>query len=95
MTIPNELEKIKDEILTEIGFKKKEQKKLSWGSLTVTIVLVALTLFSIVQTVQSASILKKINGGEFNAAAATNNPPASGGSLPANIQNLPNMVGGC
>lgn len=88
----NELEKLKKEILGEIKPEKKKKAGLQWGSRAVTGILVVLTLFSVVQAVQSATILDKVNSGAIKAAS-----PASSGSapLPSNLQNLPNMVGGC
>lgn len=94
----NELEKLKNEILGEVGLAKKEQKTVHWNSLAVYIVLIALAFFSVAQTVQSAIILNKINSGGIGAANSTS-PTNSAGSgsapLPGNLQNLPNMVGGC
>lgn len=88
----NPLEKLKNEILSELGSQKKDKKKLQWSGRLVTVVLVLLTLFSLVQTVQSATILNKIKGGSIKAAGtAAGSSPAA----PANVQNLPNMVGGC
>ncbi|MEK7072140.1 MAG: hypothetical protein AAB969_01065, partial [Patescibacteria group bacterium] len=64
-----------------------------WNSLAVYVVLIALAFFSVAQTVQSAIILNKINSGGVgvtNSAGSTSGTP-----LPDNLQNLPNMVGGC
>lgn len=88
----SELEKIKKEILGEVSSSKKNKKKLNWGSAMVTGVLVVLTLFSVAQTVQSATILSKINSGAIKSTGTS----ASGSTpLPSSLQNLPNMVGGC
>jgi len=81
------------EILGEVGLAKKERKTLPWNSFAVYVVLIALAFFSIAQTVQSAVILNKIKGGNIQTAnSSINNSPAP---LPDNLQNLPNMVGGC
>jgi len=57
------------------------------------VVLIVLTFFSIAQTVQSAVILNKIKSGNIQTAnSSTNNSSAP---LPDNLQNLPDMVGGC
>lgn len=88
----NELEKLKKEILDEIKPEKKSKKSLQWGSTAVTGILIVLTIFSVVQAVQSATILDKINSG---AIKATSPASSSGAPLPSNLQNLPNMVGGC
>jgi hypothetical protein len=85
-----ELEGIKREILGEIKPAKKK-RNLKFGSIVISGVLIVLTVFSIVQTIQSATILSKIKSGAIKPASA-----ASGGSaLPSSVQNLPNMVGGC
>lgn len=82
-----EIEELKNEILDEIK-SKKNKKKFHWGSGVVTLVLVLLTFFSVVQTVQSAYILDKVNNEFIKASAGSS-------SLPTNIQDLPDMVGGC
>ncbi|OGY49559.1 MAG: hypothetical protein A3B89_01765 [Candidatus Buchananbacteria bacterium RIFCSPHIGHO2_02_FULL_40_13] len=88
-----ELEKLKNEILSEVGLAKKESQSLPWNSLAVYVVLIVLTFFSIAQTVQSAVILNKIKSGNIQTAnSSTNNSSAP---LPDNLQNLPDMVGGC
>ena len=89
----SDLEKLKKEILGEVGLAKKEPKMLPWNSFAVYGVLIVLAFFSIAQTVQSAVILNKIKSGDvktINAATTNNSAP-----LPDNLQNLPNMVGGC
>jgi len=88
----NELEKLKKEILSEVRPEKKNKKRLQWGSIVVTSTLAVLMVFSVIQAVQSATILDKINSGAIKAGA-----PASSGSttLPSNLQSLPDMVGGC
>lgn len=88
MSKDNSLEKLKNEIINEVGAKNKKNK-LQWGSAAVTMVLILLTLFSIAQTVQSATILNKIESGDIKS----NN--SSGIPLPSSLENLPNMVGGC
>lgn len=88
----NELEKIKKEILNQTSPSKPVKKNINWGSTLVTGVLIILTLFSVAQTVQSATILDKIESGAVKVTAS----PSSGSTpLPSNLQNLPNMVGGC
>ena len=82
---PSDLETLKTQILAELQPAKINHAPLAWGSLIVTIVLGILAVVSIVQAVQSAQILSKVKSGDFGAASA----PAS------NLENLPNMVGGC
>jgi len=89
MTKINELEKLKEEILSEVGATKKEAKTLHWNSLAVYIVLIVLAFLTVAQTVQSAVILNKINNGVI-APSGSNITPSSN-----NLQNLPDMVGGC
>ena len=88
----NELEKLKNEILNEVGLAQKEQKTIHWNSFAVYVVLIVLAFFSIVQTVQSAVIFNKVNSGVIPVSNSTG---SNGAPLPDNLQNLPNMVGGC
>lgn len=90
MDTQKELEQLKEEILTELSSKKKEKKRLPWASNTVTVILVLLTIISLVQLSQSLSILSKIKSGAVKGASAASSTP-----LPSNLENLPNMVGGC
>ncbi|HLD28410.1 MAG TPA: hypothetical protein VJB67_02260 [Patescibacteria group bacterium] len=87
----SELDKLKEEILGVVNPQKQDKKHIQWGSLAVTMVLVVLTLFSFVQVVQSAAILSKIKSGDIK----TSNTGSASESIPSNLQNLPNMVGGC
>ncbi len=87
-TSNQELENIKKEILGKAEPNKK-RRSLRFGSIFVSGLLVVLTIFSVVQTVQSATILQKIKSGAIKPASA------AGASLPGNVQDLPNMVGGC
>ena len=86
-------EQLKDEILKELRATTKKNKptRLAWGSGLVTFVLIALTLLSVAQTVQSSVILSKLKSGQIKSSGG-----ASGAApLPSNLENLPNMVGGC
>lgn len=89
----NSKERLKNEILHELyGVKQREgKKKLSWGSATVTVVLILLTLLSVTQAVQSANILNKIKSGQIKSSGGA----SSSAPLPSSLDNLPNMVGGC
>ncbi len=92
----SELEKIKTEILDGLSLNKKSKRRLKFGSSMVSAVLVVLTVFSVIQAVQSATIYSKVKGGAvIKAAGAANSPSPNNNALPGNVQNLPNMVGGC
>lgn len=86
-----DLEKIKAEIIKEIK-PGKPAKGIAWNSAIVSAILVLLMIFSAIQTVQSFTIWQKIEKGTIKPASAqsTGDTP-----LPANLNNLPNMVGGC
>lgn len=85
-TLPSDLAVLKDQILAELHQEKKPTgATLQWNSLLATIILAVVAVFSIAQAVQSAQILAKVKSGTFGAALA----PTS------DVQNLPNMVGGC
>lgn len=85
--VQNEMEKLKEEILKEIAPLAKSKIVIPWGSAIVTVALGILAVVSVVQAVESAAILKKIQAGDFKAAAS---PAGSSGA-----ESLPNMVGGC
>jgi hypothetical protein len=81
----NELEAIKNEIKTSLS--NGHNKNLPWGNIVVTVILGALTLMSVGQTVQSVYIFNKLKSGNLGpstAAPAANSP-----------QGAPDMVGGC
>lgn len=80
------LEQPKNDILGEIQ-AKTNKKTLQWSSTTITIVLAILAAVSIVQTVESTLVWRKIKDGATGFAPSS---PAAG-----NLQNLPDMVGGC
>lgn len=88
MPVKQELvEKIKQELKKED--EPKQKSRISWGSGLVTACLVVLSVVSISQTVQSATILEKLENNNFGPSKS------SSSALPANLENLPNMVGGC
>ena len=68
----------------------------------VGIVLGILVLVSVVQAFQMTSLRSQLSGGNVQSAAAgtpVSGPAPSGGAkaaqVPASLQNLPDMVGGC
>ncbi|MBC8500197.1 MAG: hypothetical protein ISS25_00070 [Nanoarchaeota archaeon] len=68
----------------------------------VTIVLVVLVILSVVQAFQLNSLKAKVAEGDLEVGSSTKTKPLSSGgtgsepgALPASIQNLPTMVGGC
>lgn len=82
----NELEAIKNEIKTTLN--SSHNKTLPWGNILITVVLGALTLMSVGQTVESVYIFNKLKSGNLGpstGAPATVNSP----------QSAPDMVGGC
>lgn len=83
------LAEIKKEIVKDIKDGKNSAKGLHIGSVMVTVVLAALLIFSVFQTVQSASILNKVKSGSFSSTSQNSS------ILPASLEDLPNMVGGC
>lgn len=79
--------------------KKVKEVKMNKNTI-VLIIFVVLVLVSTVQAFQLISLKSKLSTEGISiskqSVKATNNPTESGGaSLPANIQNLPGMVGGC
>lgn len=83
----NELEEMKKDILEKVNAGKR---RLYWGSAIVTGILIVLSLVSIAQAVQSATVLEKVKSGAVKPSGGTGNT-----TLPSSLENLPNMVGGC
>ena len=65
-------------------------------NVVIAIVLGALILIAGVQAFQLFTIKGKLASGEFRAGTATQSAGGGGSpQLPSNLQNLPDMVGGC
>lgn len=63
-------------------------------NIIIAIVLGALVLVAAIQAVQLFGLKNKVQTGQV-AATVQSGPVGGSPSLPSNIQNLPNMVGGC
>lgn len=81
---------------------KKEKKEkvvtLKINSNLITVfALFILVIISVAQATQLNSLKNKISAGEVQAAttSTTTNSSAGTTSQPSNLQNLPDMVGGC
>ncbi len=61
-------------------------------NMIIVVVLILLVGITILEFVQLTALKSKISEGKITTASA---PGASGGSVPASVDNLPNMVGGC
>jgi hypothetical protein len=75
-------------------------KKPMNKNVVIAVVLGVLVLIAAVQAFQLVGLKARLAGGTVQTASAGAPAPASGGDagaaqLPANIQNLPSMVGGC
>lgn len=79
-------ETVEQEIIGNIE-KSKTKGRISWGSMTTTFILILLTSISALQAFESYSVMKKIEGGNFASASAS--------EVPSSVDSLPNMVGGC
>jgi len=79
----------KKEVLDNVSVEKKKKKQ--WDSIFVTIILVILVSVSVVQAYESRNILKKVQSGKFKSTGGS----GTAAPLPASIQDLPDMVGGC
>ncbi len=64
-------------------------------NVVIAIVLGALVLIAGVQAFQLFSLKTKLASGEISTAAPTQSGASGSPQLPSNLQNLPNMVGGC
>lgn len=78
------LDSLKSEILNSINNQKRAP--LSWGSVTVSVVLGILALISIVQVAQSATLYSRLKSGDLKPATTQ----SSGSAI-----SLPTQVGGC
>jgi hypothetical protein len=81
----NELEAIKNEITTKMAMPAN--KSLPWGSVTVTVILGALTLVSVAQMAGSFYVFNKLKSGNIG--------PSTGAPAASSPQSAPDMVGGC
>ncbi|HSR89648.1 MAG TPA: hypothetical protein VLK22_04655 [Candidatus Udaeobacter sp.] len=81
----NELENIKNEIITKMG--EGHRKSLSWNNTLITVILGVLTLVSIGQMAESIHILNKLKSGNFGSSSSA--------SQVTSPQDAPAMVGGC
>lgn len=61
----------------------------------VAIVLGVLVLIAAVQAYQFSELKSKLSGGSTQVVAAASPSGGSAPQLPSNLQNLPQMVGGC
>lgn len=59
------------------------------------IVLGVLVIIAAVQAYQFTEIKSKISSGAVPVAAASSGHSGGGAAMPASLQNLPQMVGGC
>lgn len=83
----NTLDSLKQEILNSL--EERQRAPMSWGSLTMSVILGVLALISIIQVTQSASLYSKLKSGDLKSAAA----PAESGAGVSSA--LPAQVGGC
>jgi hypothetical protein len=81
------LEDLKKEILDSLELKQKSKKSSKKSSVLITVALLVLTFVSLAQTVQSATILGKVDEIKSSGVGST--------TLPNNLESLPDMVGGC
>lgn len=85
-----EIAKLRAEIHNTLQSTQKK-KRVNWASPVVTTILAVLAFVSLAQAVQSANILSKVESGDVQSTSGS----SSKGVLPSNLQDLPNMVGGC
>ena len=73
-----------------------EEEKMN-KNLVIVIVLAVLVVVAVVQAVQLGGLKDKVTGGSVATSVNTASAPSSSGgaSVPANINELPTMVGGC
>ncbi len=64
-------------------------------NVVIAIVLGALVLIAGVQAFQLFTLKTKLAGGQLSTSAPTQSGGGGNPQLPSNLQNLPNMVGGC
>ena len=85
--------------MTEENKPTEKQKTITFkinADVLVIIVLVILLTVSVAQAVELGNLKDKISSGGVKAATTNTSGTSSGGSSqPANLQDLPSMVGGC
>ena len=64
-------------------------------NVVIAIVLGALVLIAGVQAFQLFSLKEKLASGQISTSTATQSGGGGNPQVPSNLQNLPNMVGGC
>lgn len=100
-TIETETSTDETETSTEIDKVKKPVKKAKSITLKINsnsvmiIVLVILMIISVAQAVELGNLKEKIFTGEVKAATTGTDSSSGSSSTPANLQDLPSMVGGC
>ncbi|HLC89668.1 MAG TPA: hypothetical protein VJG65_01780 [Patescibacteria group bacterium] len=87
------INKLKDEVLKDLNLNQKSKTKFNFGNFGLTLLLALLAVVALSQTVASAAILNKIQNSSVTSALVGQGAASS--NLPSNVQNLPNMVGGC
>lgn len=88
-----------NEVIPNEVILKKKAKTITLkinSNVIMVAVLIILVVVSIGQAAELGSLKEKIVTGEVQAATTSSSSSSSGtGSTPANLQNLPSMVGGC
>jgi len=73
-----------------------EEEKMDQKTTIIVVVIALLVVFAGVQMYQINSLKSTLTGGvAAQTVAPQGGHTSGGGSTPANIQNLPSMVGGC
>ena len=97
----NSMNEVKESHKQEANKTQNRAKKsgtivLKINSNVITIIVLLVFVFiSVVQAFELGNIKEKISAGEINAATTGASSSASDSSTPANLKDLPSMVGGC
>lgn len=84
--------------IKEITKPDKKTKSITLkinGNVVTVVVLVILIFVSVTQAIELGNLKEKIVTGEAQAATSGTSSSTDGSTTPANLQNLPSMVGGC
>ncbi len=65
------------------------------GNVITIVVLVVLLFISVTQAFALGNLKEKISTGEVQAATTSTSSSSGSSATPANLQDLPSMVGGC
>lgn len=93
-SVEEEVAKEVDEVSEPTKKKKSVTLKIN-GNVIMVAILIILIFTSVIQAVELSDLKGKVLAGEVQAATTGSSSSSGSSSTPANLQDLPAMVGGC